>query len=90
MQTIAAGIAKAGSTDTEKLVQGLKGAKFDSPVGPLTMRAGDHQLTLGSWVGQLAFKDNKPAFVNWTFVDGKDALISEEEGRKRRPAGAND
>ena len=89
MQTIAAGIARAGSTDTEKMIQGLRGAKFDSPIGPLTMRAGDHQLTLGSWVGQLDLKDGKPVMTNWKFVDGKDALPSEEEGRKRRPAGAN-
>jgi branched-chain amino acid transport system substrate-binding protein len=89
IQTIAAGIKRAGSTDTEKLVDGLKGVTFNSPIGPLTMRAGDHQLTLGSWVGQLALKDGKPVMVNWSFVDGKDALPSEEEGHSRRPPGAD-
>jgi branched-chain amino acid transport system substrate-binding protein len=90
IETIVAGITRAGSTETEKLIQGLRGAKFDSPIGSLTMRAGDHQLTLGSWVGQLALKDGKPVMVNWKFIDGKDALPSEEEGRSRRPPGAND
>ncbi|HVT26703.1 MAG TPA: ABC transporter substrate-binding protein [Lacipirellulaceae bacterium] len=90
IEAIAAGIKRAGSTDTGKLIQGLKGAKFESPIGELTMRAGDHQLTLGSWVGQLALKDGKPTMVNWTFIDGKDALPSEAEGAKRRPPGAND
>lgn len=90
IKTIAAGIERAGSTETPKLIKGLEGAKFDSPIGSLTMRAGDHQLTLGSWVGQLALKDGKPVMTNWTFIDGKDALPSEAVGRSRRPPGAND
>ena len=90
IKTIAAGIERAGSTETPKLIKGLEGAKFDSPIGSLTMRAGDHQLTLGSWVGQLGLKDGKPVMTNWTFIDGKDALPSEAVGRSRRPPGAND
>jgi branched-chain amino acid transport system substrate-binding protein len=89
VETIAAGIARAGSTATDKLIEGLKGATFQSPIGELTMRAGDHQLTLGSWVGQLALKDDKPVMVNWQFIDGKDVLPSEADGAKRRPPGAN-
>jgi branched-chain amino acid transport system substrate-binding protein len=90
IQTIAAGIERAGSTDTDKLIKGLSGVQFKSPIGELTMRAADHQLTLGSWVGQLALRDGKPVMVNWEFIDGKDVLPSEADGAKRRPPSAND
>ena len=90
IQAIAAGITRAGSTDTEKLIKGLRGVQFDTPVGRVTMRAGDHQSTLGSWIGQLALKDGKGVMTNWTWVDGNDALPTEQEGRALRPAGAND
>jgi branched-chain amino acid transport system substrate-binding protein len=90
IQAIVAGLQRAGSTDTEKMIQGLRGAQWQSPVGPLTMRAADHQSTLGLWVGQLALKNGKATMNNWTWIDGKDALPTEAEARKRRPAGAND
>jgi len=89
IKAIAAGIKRAGATDTEKMIQGLRGAEFDSPVGRITMRAADHQSTLGSWVGQLDKKDGKGVMVNWTWIDGKDALPSEKDALARRPAGAN-
>ena len=90
IQAIAAGLQRAGSTDTEKMIQGLRGAQWDSPVGRITMRAADHQSTLGSWLGQLDVKDGKGVMTNWTWVDGKDALPPEDEARARRPKGAND
>jgi len=90
IQAIAAGLQRAGSTDVEKMIQGLRGAQWQSPVGPLTMRAADHQSTLGMWVGQLGLKGGKATMTNWTWVDGKDALPTEADARKRRPAGAND
>jgi branched-chain amino acid transport system substrate-binding protein len=90
IQAIAAGIQRAGSTDAEKLIQGLRGAQWQSPVGQMTMRAADHQSTLGSWVGQLGLKNGKATMVNWTWVDGATALPPEAEARSRRPAGAND
>jgi branched-chain amino acid transport system substrate-binding protein len=89
VKALAAGITKAGSTDTEKLIAAFKGLKFDSPVGPLTIRD-DHQSTLGSWIGQLALQDGKGAFVNWTYLDGADYLPPLAEALKWRPAGSND
>jgi branched-chain amino acid transport system substrate-binding protein len=89
VKALAAGIAKAGSTDTEKLIVAFKGLQFDSPVGPLTIRD-DHQSTLGSWVGQLALKDGKGVFVNWKYMDGADYLPPVTEALKWRPAGSND
>jgi len=54
MKSVAAGIAKAGSTDTEKLIAAFKGLKVDSPFGPFSYRASDHQATIGAYVGKIA------------------------------------
>ena len=43
---------KAGSTDTDKLLAALNDLKSDTIAGPVTMRALDHQSTLGAWVGE--------------------------------------
>ena len=59
MKSLAAGIAKAGSTDTEKLVAAFEGLKVDSPFGAVNYRAIDHQATMGAFVGKLALKDGK-------------------------------
>ncbi len=90
IKAIAAGITRAGSTDTEKMIEAMKGVEFDTPIGKVTMRAADHQATLGSWLGKLAVKDGKGVMTDWTFVDGKDLLPSEAEGRAKRPPGSND
>lgn len=42
---------KAGTIDTEKFVDALEGLSVDSPIGPLTMRAFDHQLMLPMYMG---------------------------------------
>lgn len=89
VKALAAGITKAGSTDTEKLIAAFKGLQFDSPVGTLTMRD-DHQSTLGSWIGELALKDGKGVLVNWKYFDGADYLPPLAEAMKSRPAGSND
>ena len=90
IQAIAAGIERAGGTDTEKMIQGLRGAKWESPVGQIEMRAADHQSTLGSWLGQLDVKNGKGVMTNWSWVDGKDSLPPPEVSRARRPAGSSD
>ena len=90
IKAIAAGITRAGSTDTEKMIDALRGVEFDTPVGKVSMRAADHQATLGSWLGKLAIKDGKGIMTEWTWVDGKELLPTEQEGRAKRPAGAND
>jgi len=40
---VVAGITKAGSTDTEKLIAAMEGMTFDTPKGPMTFRKEDHQ-----------------------------------------------
>ena len=89
VEALAAGITRAGSTDTEKLIAAFKGLQFDTPVGKLTIRD-DHQSTLGSWVGELALKDGKGVMVNWRYLDGADFLPPVDVALKMRPPGSND
>ena len=53
MTSIAAGIKKAGSTDTEKLIAAFRGLKLDSPFGPFEYRVSDQQATMGAYVGKI-------------------------------------
>jgi branched-chain amino acid transport system substrate-binding protein len=88
MNAIAAAIAKAGSTDNEKLVEAMRGLKFASAFGPVEFRAIDHQSTLGAFVGRLDVKDGKGVMVGWSYRDGAKYLPSDDEVKKLRPAGA--
>ena len=65
---------------------GFGGTGFDTPFGKATWRALDHQSTLGTYVGKTALKDGKPRMVDWRYVDGADALPSDAEVKKMRPA----
>jgi branched-chain amino acid transport system substrate-binding protein len=85
-KAIAAAIEKAGSTETESLVEAMKGLRIDSPVGPVTFRAIDHQSTLGAYVGRIAVKDGKGIMVDWRYADGADYLPPDAVVSKLRPA----
>jgi len=79
-------IRKAGSLDQEKLVAAMANLPVNTPFGTVTYRALDHQSTMGAYVGRIGLKDGKGIMTDWRFVDGKDALPSDEEVRKMRPA----
>ena len=90
IQSLAAGIAKAGSTDTEKLIAAFRGLEVKGgPFGPFTYRASDHQATMGAYVGKIALKDGKGTMSDFKYVDGASVLPSEEETKKLRPAPSN-
>ncbi|HET7399091.1 MAG TPA: ABC transporter substrate-binding protein [Intrasporangium sp.] len=74
-QTLFAGIAKAGSTDPAKVRDALNDLSFDSIVGKVTMRAGDHQLIRPSYVGQVVKQNGALAFK----------VISESDGSTTAP-----
>ena len=86
MLSIAAAIEKAGSTETEALVEAFKGLELDSPSGPITYRALDHQSTMGAWVGKTAVKDGKGVLVDWTYEKGEDYMPPDDVVKKLRPA----
>ncbi len=85
-RAIAEAIKKAGSTDTEKLVAAMRGLTFDSPIGPITFRASDHQATMGAFVGKLAVRDGQGVMVDWRYVDGATYLPDDKAAAALRPA----
>ena len=86
MKSLAAGIAKAKSTDTDKLIAAFAGLKVDTPAGPVTFRAIDHQGTMGAWVGKTAVEKGKGTMVDFKYVDGSSVQPPDAEVRKMRPA----
>ena len=79
-------IKKAGVLDQEKLVAAMAGLSVGTPFGTVTYRTLDHQSTMGAYVGRIGLKDGKGIMTDWRFVDGKDALPSDDEVKKMRPA----
>jgi branched-chain amino acid transport system substrate-binding protein len=88
INSLAAGITKAGSTDTDKLIAAFRGLKVQGPFGPFEFRASDHQATVGAYVGQIALKDGKGTMSNFKYVDGASVMPPDEEIKKLRPAAA--
>lgn len=88
MQAIFAAIARAKSTDTEKLIAALRGLRFTTPFGPVLMRTLDHQSTMGAYVGKLDVRAGRGTMVDWRYADGANYLPGDEEVRRRRPADA--
>ena len=78
-------LKKAGTTDTEKMVDAMEGLSFDSIIGPIMYRKIDHQSTMGAYVGYTALKDGKGIMVKWKYADGKDYLPGDAEVMKMRP-----
>ncbi|MGO4721940.1 MULTISPECIES: ABC transporter substrate-binding protein [unclassified Inquilinus] len=86
MKAAAAILAKAGSTDTDKLIAAAEGIGLDSPFGPITFRKSDHQSTLGAFVGKTAVEDGKGVMTDFQYRDGAAYLPSDAEVAKLRPA----
>lgn len=86
VMTAAAAIRKAGSLDSEKLVEAMKGLRVDTPFGQIVFRALDHQSTLGAYVGRTGVKDGKGVMTSWAYADGAKFLPPDAEVRKLRPA----
>ena len=90
IRSIAAGIAKAGATDTDKLITAFRDLKVEGgPFGTFSYRASDHQATMGAYVGKIALKDGKGTMSDFKYVDGASVLPSEEETKKLRPGPSN-
>jgi branched-chain amino acid transport system substrate-binding protein len=84
MKSLAAGIAKAGSADTEKLVAAFADLKVETPAGPITFRGIDHQSTMGEWVGKTAVQNGKGTMVDFKYVDGASVQPPDDVVRKLR------
>jgi branched-chain amino acid transport system substrate-binding protein len=86
--SIAEGLKKAGSTDTEAMIRAFRGLAFPTPCGPAIYRALDHQSTLGAYVGKLAVRNGKGVMVDWRYADGANYLPPDAEVAAMRPAEA--
>jgi len=83
-KALAAGIQKAGSTNTEKLIVAFKDLSFSSPFGPVTFRAQDNQSTMGIFVGRTVVKDGKGVMPVGTYIDGSKLQPTDEVIHKLR------
>lgn len=86
IKSIAAGIEKAGSTDTDALIAAFEGLEVETPFGEITYRPSDHQSTMGAYVGNLDLVDGTGRMADFTYVAGEDVLPSPEDAAARRPA----
>nr|WP_246728478.1 ABC transporter substrate-binding protein [Microvirga terricola] len=86
MKSVAAILAKASSTDTDKMIEAAEGIELDSPFGKIAFRKSDHQSTLGAFVGKTAVKDGKGVMVDFGYRSGAKYLPSDDEVKKLRPA----
>jgi branched-chain amino acid transport system substrate-binding protein len=86
IHALAAGIRKAGSTETEKLITAFRGLTFDSPYGKQSFRAIDHQSTMGAFVGRTRNEQGKGVMVDARYQDGAAFQPSNDDVRKLRAA----
>jgi branched-chain amino acid transport system substrate-binding protein len=84
IKSIAAGLKKAGSADTDKLVAAFKGLQVDTPFGKITYRAQDNQSTMGAFVGKTKNDGGKGVMVDYVYLDGAKYLPSDAEVAKLR------
>lgn len=83
-------IKKAGTVDTEKVIEALEGMTIDTPIGPITMRSCDHQATTPVYWGRMERGEIRglPIILSPYSVRGEDLLPScEEINRSRKQSG---
>jgi branched-chain amino acid transport system substrate-binding protein len=83
--SLAEGMKKAKSTDTEKLIVAFKGLQVDTPLGKITYRAQDNQSTMGAFVGRTKNDGGKGVMVNYRYIDGAKVQPSDAEVKQLRP-----
>jgi branched-chain amino acid transport system substrate-binding protein len=86
MMSLANGLKKAGSADSDKLAAAFKGLAVNTPFGPISYRAIDNQSTMGAYVGVTALKDGKGIMASYRYIDGARVQPSDDEVRKLRAA----
>ncbi len=82
--SIAEGIRKAKSTDTEKLIAAFSGMQVLTPLGKVTYRAIDHQSTMGAYLGRTKLEGSKGVMTDYVYLDGAKYLPSDDEVKKLR------
>lgn len=70
IKSVAAGAAKAKSTESAKMVAAFKGLQVSTPFGNITYRPEDHQSTMGAFVGKTKNDNGKGVMVDYVYLDG--------------------
>jgi len=86
IKALAAGMKKAGSTNTDKLITAFRGMSFDTPFGKAMFRAQDHQSTIGAFVGRTTVRGGKGEMKDYIYLDGAKFQPSDADVKKMRPA----
>ena len=86
IKSLAEGMKKARSTDTEKMIAAFRGLRVSTPFGPVVYRTQDHQSTMGAFVGRTKNDGGKGTMVDYRYVDGSKVQPSDAEVKKLRPA----
>jgi branched-chain amino acid transport system substrate-binding protein len=86
IMSIADGLKRAKSTDTDKLVAAFEGLPVTTPFGRITYRKIDHQSTMGAFVGKTKVEGDKGVMTDYRYLDGAAYLPSDAEVKKLRPA----
>jgi branched-chain amino acid transport system substrate-binding protein len=86
IKSLAEGMKKARTTDTEKMIAAFRGLRVSTPFGPVVYRTQDHQSTMGAFVGRTKNEGGKGTMVNYRYVDGSKVQPSDAEVKKLRPA----
>lgn len=86
VMALAAGIEKAGSTDTEALIKAFKGLEFSTPFGPTYFRELDNQSMMGIYVGRLAVENRKGAMPTGEYIPGEKLQPSDDYVKSLRKA----
>ena len=86
IRSLAEGMKKAKSTDTEKLIAAFKGLQLMTPFGRITYRPEDHQSTMGGFIGKTKNQGGKGVMVDYRYLDGAKYQPTNDEVKKLRAA----
>ena len=85
---LAAAIRKAGTIETEAVIDALEGMTIQSPVGPITIRAFDHQANRGQVYGRTKYDPKRGYAIleDIQFIGSEGLLHTVEEVKAARAA----
>lgn len=86
-KVLAAGIEKAGATDTEKLITSFKSLNYKSPIGDISFRKQDNQSTMGVFVGKTVVNGGKGGMSLEAYIDGNKLSPADDVVQKLRAKG---
>jgi len=86
IKSAAAGLKKAGGSETAKMIAAFKGLQVETPFGRITYRPEDHQSTMGAFVGKTKNDKGKGVMVDYQYFDGAKFQPPAAEVKKARSA----